>query len=183
MATQTSILAWKNSMDSGAWQAAVHRVAKSRTQLSNWTEQEPTPVFLSGEFYRQRSLVGYCPRGCSIENDGATNTFIFFSFFCSEIQRPLFLFLGLNWIQELGCCVSSCSHSLWERTQKWQRGSRKIYDRNFGFQGFSWFGLELFPVYTSPIRCLPSLLLNWNSVHLYVFTCPSSTCPQQLICK
>ena len=36
MATHTGILAWeKNPMDRGAWRAAVHRVAKRRTRLSN----------------------------------------------------------------------------------------------------------------------------------------------------
>ena len=40
--------------------------------------------------------MGYCPWGCSIECEGATNTFIFFSFFCSEIQRPLLLFFGVK---------------------------------------------------------------------------------------
>ena len=39
------------------WHAAVHGVSKSRTWLSDWTE--PIPVFLSGEFQGQRSLVGY----------------------------------------------------------------------------------------------------------------------------
>ena len=37
MATHSSILAWKNPMDGGTWQAAVHRVTKSRTQLSDFT--------------------------------------------------------------------------------------------------------------------------------------------------
>ena len=37
MATHSSILApWDNLMDRGAWQATVHGVAKSRTQLSTW---------------------------------------------------------------------------------------------------------------------------------------------------
>ena len=35
MATHSSILAWKNHMDRGAWWAAVHGVAKNRAQLSN----------------------------------------------------------------------------------------------------------------------------------------------------
>ena len=35
MATHSSILAWRSSMDRGVWQATVHGVAKSRTQLSN----------------------------------------------------------------------------------------------------------------------------------------------------
>ena len=35
MATYSSILAWRIPMDRGAWQATVHGVAKSWTQLSN----------------------------------------------------------------------------------------------------------------------------------------------------
>ena len=35
VATNSSILAWRIPMDSRAWQATVHGVAKSRTQLSN----------------------------------------------------------------------------------------------------------------------------------------------------
>ena len=37
MATHSSILAWRIPMDGGAWQAAVHGVAKSRTRLSDLT--------------------------------------------------------------------------------------------------------------------------------------------------
>ena len=37
MATHSSILAWKIPMDRGAWRATVHGVAKSRTQLSDFT--------------------------------------------------------------------------------------------------------------------------------------------------
>ena len=35
MATHSSILAWRISMDREAWPATVHRVAKSWTQLSD----------------------------------------------------------------------------------------------------------------------------------------------------
>ena len=35
MATHSSILAWKNLMDRGAWWAAVHGVTKSRARLSD----------------------------------------------------------------------------------------------------------------------------------------------------
>ena len=55
-------------MDGGAWQAAVHEVAKSRTQLRNslslfpfmhWRRKgQPTPVFLPGESQGRGSLVG-----------------------------------------------------------------------------------------------------------------------------
>ena len=65
----------ENPMDGGAWQAAVHGVVKSRTQLSNFTftfhfhalekEMQPTPVFLPGESQGRRSLVGGRLWGCT----------------------------------------------------------------------------------------------------------------------
>ena len=59
----------ENSVDRGAWQAAVHRVAKSWTQLSDFTftfhfhalEKDisfSTPLFLPGESQGRGSLVG-----------------------------------------------------------------------------------------------------------------------------
>ena len=55
-------------MDGGAWRAAVHGVAKSRTRLSNvpftftfmhWRRKwQATPVFLPGESQGRGSLVG-----------------------------------------------------------------------------------------------------------------------------
>ena len=58
----------ENPMDGGAWWAAVHGVAKSRTRLSHFTitfhfhalekEMATTPVFLPEESRRQRSLGG-----------------------------------------------------------------------------------------------------------------------------
>ena len=58
----------ENPMDRGAWWAAVHGVAKSRTRLSDfpftfhfmhWRRKwQPTPVFLPGESQGRRSLVG-----------------------------------------------------------------------------------------------------------------------------
>jgi len=38
MATHSSILAWKNPMDRGAWWATVQRVAKNWTQLSEFAD-------------------------------------------------------------------------------------------------------------------------------------------------
>ena len=42
MATHSSILAWRSPTDRGAWQAAVHGVAKSWTRLRARTEQLST---------------------------------------------------------------------------------------------------------------------------------------------
>ena len=55
----------ENPMDGGAWWAAVHRVTKSQTQLSDSTfmdwrrKWQPTPVFLAGESQGRGSLVGW----------------------------------------------------------------------------------------------------------------------------
>ena len=42
MATHSNILAWRIPMNRGAWWATVHRVAKSRTRLSDWLTQHST---------------------------------------------------------------------------------------------------------------------------------------------
>ena len=69
-----------NPIDGGAWWAAVHGVAKSRTRLSDFTftfhfhalekKWQPTPVFLPGESQGQRSLVG-CHLWARTESDTA----------------------------------------------------------------------------------------------------------------
>ena len=62
-------------MDGGAWEAVVHGVAKSWTQLSDFTftfpfhalekEMAPTPVFLPGESQGLGSLVVFRLWGCT----------------------------------------------------------------------------------------------------------------------
>ena len=64
----------ENPMDGGAWKAAVHGVARSRTRLSGFTftfhfhalekEMATTPVFLPGESQGRGSLVGCRLWGC-----------------------------------------------------------------------------------------------------------------------
>ena len=55
----------ENPMEGGAWWAAVHGVAGSRTRLSNFTfmhwrrKWQPTLVFLPGESQEWGSLVGF----------------------------------------------------------------------------------------------------------------------------
>ena len=44
IAAHSTILAWKNSMDRGAWQATVHRVAKRWTQPKRLSMQEGPQV-------------------------------------------------------------------------------------------------------------------------------------------
>ena len=64
----------ENPMDGGAWWAAVHWVAKSRTRLSDFTftfhfhalekEMATHSIFLPGKSHGQRSLAGYGLWGC-----------------------------------------------------------------------------------------------------------------------
>ena len=51
----------ENTMDEGAWWAAVHGVAKSWTQLSNFTAAAAAAV--TGKSHGWRSLVGCSPWG------------------------------------------------------------------------------------------------------------------------
>ena len=64
----------ENPMGGGAWQAAVHGVAKSWTRLRDFTftshfhaleEEMATPVFLPGESQGRRSLLGCRLWGCT----------------------------------------------------------------------------------------------------------------------
>ena len=61
----------ENPMDGGAWWAAVHGVATSQTQLSDFTfthwrrKWQPTPVFLPGESQGHGSLVDCRLWGCT----------------------------------------------------------------------------------------------------------------------
>ena len=97
---------YRVGMDREAWCAAIHRVANSRTWLSDWIdwltdwgiclpcrrpkfdpwvgkipwrrEWLPTPVFLPGEFHGQRSLTEYSPWGLQrVRRDWATNINMF----------------------------------------------------------------------------------------------------------
>ena len=73
----------EDPMDGGAWKAAVHGVAKSRTRLSDFTltfhfhalekEMATHSVFLPGESWGQGSLVGCHLWGCT-ESDTTEET-------------------------------------------------------------------------------------------------------------
>ena len=52
MAIQSSILAWKNPMDRGVWQATVHRVAKIGHNLA--TKAPPPPPHVKRSVWAPR---------------------------------------------------------------------------------------------------------------------------------
>ena len=91
-------------MGGGAWWAAVHGIAKSRTRLSdffhfslstfmhwrrNW---QPTLVLLPGKFHGRRSLVGYSP--WSHKELDMTERLHFLSFFMVLLNAALALNAG-----------------------------------------------------------------------------------------
>ena len=64
MATHSSILAWKNPKDTGAWWAMVHGVARvGHAFETKAPAPAPAPVVLPEKSHGQRSLVGYSPYG------------------------------------------------------------------------------------------------------------------------
>ena len=74
MAPHSSTLAWKNPMDRGAREAAVHGVAKNQTQLNDFTftfrfhalekEMATHSSILVCRIPRTEDLAGYSPWGC-----------------------------------------------------------------------------------------------------------------------
>ena len=107
MATHSSTLAWKNPMDGGAWWAAVHRVVKSGTRLSDFTftfihwrrKWQPTPVFLPGESQGHRSLLGCCLWACT-ELDTTEVTQQRYSF---SYLEPVCCYMSTS-----NCCFLTC---------------------------------------------------------------------------
>ena len=59
MATHSSILAWRISMDGGAWWATVHEVAKSWTQLSNYAQHTHSRCLEVNSLYTVNTLGCY----------------------------------------------------------------------------------------------------------------------------
>ena len=87
---------WELVMDREAWRAAVHRISKSRTRLSDWTE---LIQYLS--FFFSLSLTSLCILGSSfihlIKTD--SNAFIFIV----EFSFPCFCFFIS--VQQLSACM------------------------------------------------------------------------------
>ena len=70
MATCSSILAWKNPLDRGAWQATVQGVAKRQTWLSDWAQSTHTWVWQSG--WSTRRLVFLLTHLGEVRCDGSS---------------------------------------------------------------------------------------------------------------
>ena len=102
----------ENPMDGGAWQAAVHGVAKRWTRLRNflllftfmhWRRKwQPTPVFLPGESQGRGSLMGCCLWGRT-ESD------------TTEVTQQQHIDLLLNNLKNR-CCTGISFTFTWEST-------------------------------------------------------------------
>ena len=80
---------WELVMDREAWCAAIHGVAKSRTQLRQQMHNEVEHLFVClfviGKSHGRRSLVGYSPWGRK-ELDTTEHTFFLLSGLYSSVQ-------------------------------------------------------------------------------------------------
>ena len=96
------------------------RVQSLDWQIPWWREWLPTPVFLPGEFHRQRSLEGYSPWGSKESDTTATNTLTFkhsILLVCLDTYCPLFhmgrrfIYSNWLWIYQVYVCYPSLSLS------------------------------------------------------------------------
>ena len=80
-------------MDREAWRAAIHGVAKSRTQLSDWTELN-IPLYRFTIFYW--SIYGHMGYFCllAIMNNAAINIYV--QFLCRMLLFPFGIYLRMN---------------------------------------------------------------------------------------
>ena len=114
----------ENPMDRGAWQATVHSVTKSQTQLK-WLSMHvhaylyiciykllrrqwhPTPVLLPGKSHGQRSLVGCSPwGGYESDTNWATSLSLFTFMHWRRKWQPTPVFLpgeSQGWRSLVGC--------------------------------------------------------------------------------
>ena len=101
----------ENPLDGGAWKAVVHGVAKSRTQLSEFTftfmrwrrKWQPTPVFLPGDSQGRGSLVG-----CHLW--GHTPTILLRLLLCPWMWDIFFFFFGgIQHFPVDGCSAATCN--------------------------------------------------------------------------
>ena len=69
MATHSSILAWKNPKDGGAWWTTAHGVTKSRTWLSDWPRMHTGPAKVLADCLGARDLeLGQVGQACVVSH-------------------------------------------------------------------------------------------------------------------
>ena len=70
-------------------------------------DKQPTPVFLSGEFHGQRSLVGYTPQGCK-ESDTAELLTHTYTHAVSQLDNGFYPLGDVTWYATGVVCVCAC---------------------------------------------------------------------------
>ena len=114
--THSSILAWRNPVDRGAWRTAVHGVAKSRTWLSDWACMHAQDSKAFGRKWKQYSDIFsiHFPHLCIKDHLTVGGTVWFLH---HVISFDLYLI-------EFAYVISSWIYHLWNIEKEWKRESR-----------------------------------------------------------
>ena len=156
-------------MDREAWRAAVHGVAKSRTQLSNWTELIYTGLakssygksawtFWPTEYYHWRTTVLNNTMIYTIKRNGISDLWLQT---VRDYQTPLCFFSQFH-LPSLWYTPRLCRHKVWNKIPILWQNKKKLVIKIF-----------LCPFISSvtlPVHCESALCINRTSL------LTSSTC-------
>ena len=145
---------WELVMDREAWRAAIHRVAKSQTRLSNWTELK------GGEDWEMQGVTIWCRE--------------FYLIFCDKptwkiIWKRIYLY---NWVTSLYSKINMCScllNRVWFFERQWIVPTRLLCPWNFPGKNIGVGGHFLLQG-IFPTQGVNPHLLNWQADSLPVCT-------------
>ena len=134
---------WEIVKDRGVWCAAVSEVAKSQTQLCDWTtslyilpksQWQPTPVFFPGKSHGRRNLVGYSSWSRRVRQYWTTSLrvklWISFVYNISSLSHIVWPTESINSFIFIRCCFYLSFLKCWQNASKRVKEPRKNNNHN-----------------------------------------------------